>query len=78
MTGVTDEVVGQRRADAEHGEQPVTRLGVGVQLGPDVGGLQQPEKAGEREVGVGRGAQGLDQPVEFVTAEAGARRPWHR
>jgi hypothetical protein len=64
------QVIGERRAHAEYGEEPVPRGGVSAELRLNVRRLQDPEQAGEGEVGVGRGAERVEQcVVEVVTLE---------
>jgi len=62
------QVVGQARADAEHGGQPVTEVLLGAERGAQgvpaaPGRGEQPGQAGHRQVRIGRGGDGGDQRV---------------
>ena len=78
---VTGEVVGQRPADAEDGDQPGAERGVaGQALDQGVIAIGDLGQADEGEVGIGRLGEGGQQRVIIGgDAETGelALRPWH-
>ena len=64
---VPGQVIGQARADPEHGGQPVAEVLLGAERGAQGvaagGGAEQPGQAGRGQVGIGRGGDGGDQRV---------------
>ncbi len=61
MRRVPDEVLAQRHARPEHGDQPVTRAAVGAQRLPQRRIGPQPGQCGQGEIGIGGTDDGVDQ-----------------